>query len=32
MSLVNADDIMEIMFVEMRIAEDAIGQRQRGNV
>ncbi len=32
MSLVNADDIMEIMFVEMRIAEDAIWQRQRSNV
>jgi putative transposase len=32
MSLVNADDIMEIMLVEMRIAEDDIWQRQRGNV
>jgi len=32
MSLVNADDIMEIMLVEMRIAEDAIWQRRRGNV
>jgi hypothetical protein len=32
MSLVNADDIMEIMLVEMRISEDAIWQRQRGNV
>ncbi|MEI6614468.1 MAG: transposase [Chrysiogenales bacterium] len=32
MSLVNADDIMEIMFVDMRIAEDAIWQRRRGNV
>lgn len=32
MSLVNADDIMEILLVEMRIAENAIWQRQRGNV
>lgn len=32
MSLVNADDIMEIMLVEMRIDEDAIWKRQRGNV
>jgi len=32
MSLVNADDIMEIMLVEMRIAEDAIWQWRRGNV
>jgi putative transposase len=32
MSLVNADDIMEIMLVEMRISEDAIWRRQRGNV
>ncbi|HDP94289.1 MAG TPA: chromosomal replication initiator DnaA [Candidatus Aminicenantes bacterium] len=32
MSLVNADDIMEIMLVEMRIAEDVIWKRKRGNV
>ena len=32
MSLVNADDIMEIMLVEMRIAEDTIWQRRRGNM
>jgi len=32
MSLVNADDIMEIMLVEMRIAEDDIWLRRRGNV
>ncbi len=32
MSLVSADDIMEIMLVEMRIAEDAIWQRRRSNV
>ena len=32
MSLVNADDIMEIMLVEMRIAEDSIWQRRRGNM
>jgi putative transposase len=32
MSLVNADDIIEIMLVEMRIAEDSIWTRRRGNV
>lgn len=31
MRLVNADDIMEVMFVEMRIDEDMVWQRQRGN-
>ena len=32
MSLVNADDIFEIMLVEMRIVEEDIWKRQRGNV
>lgn len=32
MSLVNADDIMEIMFAKMCIPEDAIWLRRRGNV
>jgi len=32
MSLVNANDIMEILFVEMRIAEDSIWRRRRGNM
>jgi hypothetical protein len=31
LSLVNADGIMEIMLVEMRIAEDDIWLRRRGN-
>lgn len=32
MSLVNADDIMEILLAKMRIPEDAIWLRRRGNV
>jgi putative transposase len=32
LALVNADDIMEIMLVEMRISEEVLWQRQRGNV
>lgn len=32
MSLVNADDIMEIMIADMWIAEEAIRERQRGNL
>lgn len=32
LALVNADDIMEIMLVEMRISEEVIWQKPRGNV
>jgi REP element-mobilizing transposase RayT len=31
-SLVNADDIMEIMIVDMQVSEEEIWKRQRGNV